>query len=239
MLLLVRALQGRFLRKYSLFYVYLGIVFFQSLALLIVYLQSAKYYRPFYWYAEFVSVVLGCGVVWGIYRQALRRFPGAARMARNVFLFILLMFFSKALVSTANGTLGWPSGTVVALERDFRAVQAVLLIGLLVVIVYFRIPLGRNLWGMMLGYGLFIGTSVIILALRVVLGDSFQMAWRYLQPLSYLTVLLIWCITLWSYHAVPLPETEPRVEHDYRLLAATTRKGLHHARALLGRALRP
>src|SRR5205823_13170190 len=50
MLLLVRALQGRFLRKYSLFYVYLGIVFFQSLALLIVYLQSAKYYRPFYWY---------------------------------------------------------------------------------------------------------------------------------------------------------------------------------------------
>src|SRR5437764_224401 len=139
MLLLVRALQGRFLRKYSLFYVYLGIVFFQSLALLIVYLQSAKYYRPFYWYAEFVSVVLGCGVVWGIYRQALRRFPGAARMARNVFLFMLLM----------------------------------------------------------------------------------------------------WCITLWSYHAVPLPETEPRVEHDYRLLAATTRKGLHHARALLGRALRP
>lgn len=238
-LLLLQALRGAFLRKYTFFYVYLGCVFFQSLFLLVVYLAKPKYYSPFYWYAEFLSVVLGSGVVWEIYRRALGRFPGAARMARNVLVFILLMVFSKVLVDTWNGTDWWPTGAVVELERNLRAVQATLLIGLVFVIAFYRIPLGRNSWGMMLGYGLFIGTSVIILALRVLLGDSFQTAWHYLQPLSYLLVLCIWCITLWSYNAAPVPKTEPKIEQDYQLLAGATRKGLLQARAYLGRAMRP
>jgi hypothetical protein len=238
-LLLFRAAREGFLRKYAMFYLYLGCVLVQSFSLLIIYLVRPTYYKPFYWYAEFLSVVLGCGVVWGIYRQALCRFLGAARMARNVLLFILVMVLSKLLVNTWNGTVWWPSGTVIALERDFRAVQAVLLIGFVIVIALYRIPLGQNLWGILLGYGLFIGTNVIILALRVLLGDSFQAAWLYVQPLSYLIVLCIWCITLWSYNAVPLPEAEPRIERDYQLLAAATRKGLLHILAFLGRAIRP
>jgi hypothetical protein len=237
--LLLRGLRGELHRKYRLFYVYMSCVFLQSFFLLIIYFVRPTYYKPFYWYAEFVSVVLGCGVVWGIYRRALCRFPGAARMARNVLFFVLIVVFSRVLANTWDGTVWWPSGTVIALERDFRAVQAVLLIGLLVVIAFYRIPLGRNLWGMMLGYGLFIGTNVIILALRVLVGDSFQTAWKYLQPLSYLAVLCAWCVTLWSYRAVPVPETEPRIEQDYQLLTLTTRKGLLHARAYLGKVIRP
>lgn len=238
-LLLLRALAGAYLSKYKLFYVYLGTVFFQSFFLLVVYLAKPKYYSPLYWYAEFLSVVLGCGIVWEIYRRALGRFPGAARMARNVLLFILLLVFAKVLVNTWNATVWWPAGAVVELERNLRAVQATLLIGLVFVIAFYRIPLGLNLWGMMLGYGLFIGTSVIILAFRVLLGDSFQTAWHYLQPLSYLLVLCIWCIALWSYKAAPVPDTEPKIEQDYQLLARTTRKGLLQARAYLGRAMRP
>lgn len=238
-LLLLRAFLGELLKKYYLFYIYLACVFLQSFSLLIIYLVWPESYRAFYWYAEFVSVVLGCGVVLAVYREALRLFPGAARMARNVLLFILLMAVSKGLVNTWNGTLWWPSGTVVALERDLRAVQAALLIGFVIVIALYRIPLGGNLRGILLGYGLFISSNVVVLALRVFLGDSFQTAWRYLQPLSYLVVLCVWCTTLWSYKAIPVPETEPRIEHDYQLLAAATRAGLRHARASLGRAIRP
>ena len=237
--LLFRAARAGFVRKYVTFYLYLSCVFFQSFSLLIIYFVEPRYYKPFYWYAEFLSVVFGYGVILGIYRQALCRYPGAARMARNMLLFILTMVSSKVLFDTWSGTLWWPSGTVVTLERDFRAVQAVLLIGLLVVIAIYRIPLGQNLWGMIFGYGLFISTSVMILALRVLFGRGFQAEWRYLQPLSYLIVLCIWCITLWSYKAVPVPNTESGIERDYQRVAAVTREGLHHARASLGRAIRP
>jgi hypothetical protein len=237
--LLFRAVRGGHFQKYPMFYLYVGCVLVQSLFLFVICLAEPRYYVSFYWYAEFVSVGLGCGVVWEIYRQALCRFPGAARMARNLLLFVVLMVFSKVLANTWNGRVLWPSGAVVALERDLRTVQAVLLIGLVVVITLYRIPLGRNLWGMMLGYGLFIGTSVITLALRVLLGDSFQTAWIYIQPMSYLTVLCIWCITLWSYKTVLVPTAERTIEQDYQLLAGTTRKGLLEARAYLGRAMRP
>jgi hypothetical protein len=238
-LLLFQAFKGEFLWKYTLFYLYLGSVFLQSFSLLIIYLAKPNYYAPLYWSAEFVSVVLGCGIVWEIYRGALGRFPGAARMARNVVLFILLMVFAKVLVNTWNGTVWRPAGMVVGLERDLRAVQAVMLIGLVIIIAFYRIPLGQNLWGMMLGYGLFIGTNVIILALRVLLGNSFQTAWHYLQPLSYLAVLCIWCITLWSYKAAPVPKTELQIEQDYQFLAGATKRGLLQARAYLTRAMRP
>ena len=238
-LLLFRALQGGFLRKYTLYFVYLSCVLSQSFSLLVIYLAAPKYYAPFYWYAEFFSLLLGCGVVWEIYRRALGRYPGAARMARNLLIFFLLMAFSKVLVNTWSGPIGWPTGTAIELERNLRAVQAILLMGLVIVIASYRIPLGRNLWGMLLGYGLFIGTSVINLTFRVLLGDSFQTAWQYLQPLFYLAVLCVWCITLWSYKAVPLPNTEPKIEHDYQFLAAATRKRLLQARAYLERAMRP
>ncbi|HVH72046.1 MAG TPA: hypothetical protein VNB49_13160 [Candidatus Dormibacteraeota bacterium] len=202
-----------------------------------IYLAKPKYYARFYWYVEFVGVMLGCGVVWEIYRRALAHFPGAAQMARNVLLFILLMVLSKALVDTWNGAAWWAT-TAVELERNLRAVQAAVLIGFLMIAAFYRIPLGQNLWGMLLGYGLLISSSVIILAFRILLGASFQTAWRYLQPLSYLTVLYIWCTTLWSYKIAPLPKAEPKIEQDYQLLAAATRKGLLQARAYLARTMR-
>lgn len=238
-LLLLQAFRRDFFRKYTLFYAYLSCVFLVSFFLLVIYLAEPNYYAPLYWSGEFVGVVLGCGVVWEIYRQALGRFPGAARMARNVLVLILLVIVSKVLANTWNGAVRWPAGIVVEVERNLRAVQAMALIGLVVVIAFYRVPLGQNLWGMMLGYGVFIGTSVIILALRVLLGDSFQTAWHYLQPLSYLAVLCIWCATLWSYKTAAVTKTEPKIEQDYQLIAGRTRKGLLQARAYLGRALRP
>ncbi len=238
-LLLFRAARGGFLKKYVPFYVYVSFVFCLSSVRLVIYLAEPTYYQSFYWHTQPLSVFVGCVVVWEIYRRALGRFPGAARMARNLLLLILLIVVAKVLANVPNVSAGWLTGTTAELERNLRAVQAVLLMGLVTVIASYRIPLGRNLWGMLLGYGLFVGTSVINLTLRVLLGDSFQTAWQYLQPLLYLTVLCVWCVMLWSYEAAPLPKTEPKIEHDYQLLAAATKKSLLRARAYLGRAMRP
>ena len=237
-LVLLRALKQRFLREYRLFYVYMGCVFFQSFALLVVYLAKPMYYARLYWYVEFVGVALGCGVVWDIHRRALGRFQGAAQMARNILMFTLLLVFSKVLVDAWNGVFLWTTA-VVELERNLRAAQAAVLIGFLIIVAFYRIPLGQNLWGMMLGYGLLISSSVIILAFRIVLGDPFQTAWHYLQPLFYLTVLCIWCTTLWSYRIAPMPKAEPKIEQDFQLLAAATRKGLLQTRTYLARTMRP
>ncbi len=238
LLLLIRALNGAFLRKYAVFYVYVGWVLALSSARLIIYLAEPAYYRAFYWHSQPLSVLVGCGVLWEIYRQALAGYPGAARMARNVLLFSVVMVFSKILVKAWTDS-GWRiAETTAELERNMRVVQAILLIALVLILAQYAIPLGRNLKGMILGYGFFIGTSVINLTFRLFLGDSFQKWWQYLQPIFYLAVLSVWCWALWSYQAAPLPATEPKIEEDYQLLATRTRKSLLFIRAYLGRAIR-
>jgi len=42
-----------------------------------------------------------------------------------------------------------------------------------------------------LGYGFFIGTSLINLSFRSHFGEKFHLWWLYLQPVSYLATLLI------------------------------------------------
>ena len=238
-LILVRAIRGRFLRKYSLFYLYLGWVFALSSVRLIIYLAEPAYYRVLYWYTQPLSVLIGCGLVWEIYRQAFRRYPGAARMARNLLLFLLLMLFSKLVVNAWNGSDWWQAESTAGLERNMRTVQGILLIALILVLAHYAIPLGRNLKGMLFGYGLFISTSVIDLTLRLLFGDSFQKSWQYLQPMFYMAALTVWGFALWSYQPAPLPVTEPKIEEDYRLLATRTRKRIFQIRTYLTKALRP
>jgi hypothetical protein len=237
-LLLGRAFTGGVLSKYPFFYVYVCFVLITSSWLFAVYLSRSTYYPRLYWYVEFFGAVLGCVVVWEIYRGAFRQFPGAARMARNVLALIAIVVLTKAIADGPSGSNWLPAATMIELERDLRAVQAGVLIGLVTVIAYYRVPLGSNLWGMMSGYGLLIGSNMITLTLRALLGDTFQRAWFYLQPLSYLTVLCIWCVTLWSYKSIPQPKLNPRVERDYQLLVDTTARALLEARIYLRKAMR-
>jgi hypothetical protein len=160
-------------------------------------------------------------------------------MARNVLLLVLAIVISKVIADNWNRIGGWPAGTAVEIERDLRAVQVALLIGLVAVLAVYRIPVGRNLWGMMLGYGLFISSNLITLTVRAFLGDAFQRAWSYVQPLTYVGALFLWCLTLWSYHPASPAETHPGIERDYQFLVQTTARGLLQARSYLRRALRP
>ena len=236
--LLVRAWASEWFRQYPFFFVYLACVFIEDVFLLGVYLFKFRYYTPLYWYAEFLSLAIGCGVSWEIFRLVLGRYPGAGRMARNVLVLALIMVISKDLGNAWSGGASWPS-TVVELERNLRAIQAVSLIILVLLSVYYVVPVGRNVKGILGGYGLFIATCVLTLTLRTSLGNEFQAAWVFLQPLCYTGVLVIWCGSLWSYEPAPPPELEAKIEQDYQSLALVTRKGLLQARAYLGKSMRP
>jgi len=213
-------------------------VFTQDVFLLVIYLFKFKYYRSLYWYGEFISIAIGCGVSWEIFRLVLGRYPGAGRMARNVLLFVIIMVCTKGLANAWNGAVAWP-GTAIELERNLRAIQALSLIVLAVLSSHYAIPMVRNVKGIFVGYALFIATSVMTLTLRASLGTTFRTAWEFFQPFCYAAVLGIWCTALWSYERGPQLETQSKIEADYQSIVLVTRKGLSQARALLGKAMRP
>ncbi|MFQ5817389.1 MAG: hypothetical protein ACE5H2_05460, partial [Terriglobia bacterium] len=225
-LLLIRSITGRFLTKYLLFYIYLWWVLLDSLVSFYLYVVKPGAYQSFYWYAEFLSVAVGYCVIWEIYTQALRDYAGAARMARRLLSVIYVVVLAKVLAHTISGSAWSLAETTAVLERNLRTVQAFLLVAILGLLVYYAIPVGRNLKGIILGYGFFVGTIVMSLTVRSYLGAEFQPVWQYLPAAAYFVTLLIWCATLWSYHPNPKPKTEIALERDYGLLAAQTTRGI-------------
>src|SRR5438094_10048587 len=99
--LLVRALQGNLQKYYSLFYLYLISVFLRSASLFVIYHLWPNFYSPAYWFTQFLIVLLGCALVWEVYKVALAQYLGVARMVSNVvgllFIFAITMTYMYGL----------------------------------------------------------------------------------------------------------------------------------------------
>ena len=238
-LLLFRGLQVRLLRRFPIFYFYILFVLADEILRFSVYRWYPDHYAQVYWSTQFLGLFIGSAVIFEIYRVGLVRFPGTARMTRYVLLFVFGVVVAKALTNPPDGLLSWLAGTSVELERDLRTVQALAILTLVALFLWYAIPFGRNLKGILLGYGLFIATSLVQFALWHYSIGNVEAFWPYAQPLSYILVLGVWLCALWS--TDPVPEIEPPVqlERDYQLLAASTRNQLQRALAFLGWAVRP
>jgi hypothetical protein len=234
----IRAVRAGFIGRYKWFYSYLIVVLLRDASLFAIYFIWPKVYRPVYWSTEFVGALLGCGLVWEVYKIALARYPGTARMARNLLALAFVFTFARVL-SKGSSTLHWvPGRTTLELELDLRVIEIAMLFALVAVFAYYAIPLGRNLNGIVYGYGLFLASSLVNLTLRERLGDSFQNLWQYIQPGCYMLVLLVWIWGLWSYRPVPEPEVEPVLELRYEALVRATRGKLFAARDRLAKGMR-
>ncbi len=232
-LLLVRSTQGRFYRRYPTFYFYLGSVLIVSLLRFAVFTFRASSYPAFYWYSQYFAATIGYAVILEIYSQAFKKYRGAVRVANGLLLCILAAVILNIVAGAASGS-AWPPGeTMAALERDMRALQSVLLFVIIALLAYYKVPIGRNLIGIVVGYSFYVATSVMSLGFGSLPGFGSRPGWRSVSPIAYLATLLIWCFTLWSYYNNPEPGPESKIERDYKFLSEQTRRILSKARSYL------
>lgn len=237
-MILFRGFTNRTLRQFPYFYSYLGYVLFQDVFRISIYLSHRDLYPQVYWSTQFIGLLFGCGLVWEICTLALRPFPGAQRVARYLLALVALLLVLNAALEIGQPGSNWAISTTVDLERDLRFVQAIALSVLFSVFAFYGLSLGRNLLGLTLGYGVFVASSVINLAVRARFGDQFQRWWQYLQPSLYLVVLLIWCASLWRYSAASSPAHTLRLAEDYSRLVNSTRTRLGELRSHLNRGIK-
>lgn len=210
-LLVTRSLRGDYFKRYPIFYSYILFVFLQSVARFAFYHLKPDWYASVYWFTEFVAIIAGCSVVFEFCRLGLKRYPGVARMARGGLLLAFLFTFSKVLFTAAQGAEGWTPALTFLLERDIRFVQIAATGILVAVVLLYRIPMSRNLKGIVLGYGFYLGTVVANLTFLGAFGERVQSAASRIQSSSYMLTLLIWTVALWSYSPVQTQASlEPR-----------------------------
>lgn len=234
---LLRGYRSKILIKYPFFYVYAACVFVASTLLYFLYHSqlTVAAYDTWYWDAEFLTLLAGYGILLEIFNHVLGPYPGAAKFARTtgIVAFGVVVCFASLYPRLFPQ---WSAGTSIEFERDLRTVQALFLGGLLVVIFYYRIAISRNMKGMIVGYGLYIATSLMSLALRAYAGMPFDNFWKIAQPLSYDLTLLVWLVALRSYTPAPIPVGRVDLDADYQELATRTRKAV---RSRFGRTARP
>jgi len=232
-LLLIRGFQEKLVRRFPIFYSYILFVLVEELLRFSVYRWFSSRYSQVYWATQFLSLVIGSAVIFEIYRVGLRSFPGTARMARYLLLIVFGAVFAKTLANPSGGVFWWIAERSLMLERNLRIVQALAILTLVSLFLWYAIPFGKNLKGILLGYGLFIAMSIVQLTLSYTWGDI-RLFWPYVQPVSYLLVLGLWASALWSAQSVPGGKRATQLEDDYEVLAASTRTQLRRALASLG-----
>lgn len=237
-LILVRAVRSRMVTKFPYFYGYIFCVFVVSLVLYIGNEVRPAFYESWYWPTQFATLVAGCGVVLDVAHHSFGFYPGAERVARVACLAIFgATIFYVGLKAAAQTEL-MPVAVTVGLERDLRVTEALLLVTVLSVVFYYDIGLGRNLVGLIVGFGTYVGVSLITLAVRAFAGPRFNEAWPILQSSAYLLSLMVWVVALWSYSPQPVPVDRTRLDDDYEAVERVTREMLDSLRSYFKRTVR-
>lgn len=238
--ILLRAIQTGVCRQYPLFFAYLSCVFLGD----IVMYPAGKLLHPgafrvCYWSKEFICVIVGYAVVMEVIERAFAHFEGPKRLGRNA---AMLTFAAIVAMTALDAAFQRAPNTIrasVEVEANLRGAELILLSIIIVVISYYSIPIGRNLKGIILGYGVCTLAVALNEAFRTFAGPSFQRAFSTIWSYSYIVSLVIWAVALWSYEANPSPAGWTPTDDDYATFASRTRSTLAGMRGYFRKAARP
>lgn len=237
--LLYRGLRQGLFPRYPFFFSYIAFVFAAEFMRFYAFRADDRLYFDVYWSTQFLSLVIGSAVFLDLYRVGLRSYPGTARMARATLLIVFAFLLARTLATRSVGIFQWFHQQSEQLELSLRMVQCIALFALVLLCVWYAVSLGKNLRGIVFGYGVFICLIILQLTAVTHFGAYLQTVWSYLQPCSYLVVLSLWLEALWVADENLPAMPNSKGGGDYSVLAASTQELLEQARERLGSAVRP
>jgi hypothetical protein len=237
-LLIYRGLRRKLFVMYPYFFSYIALIACsESIRIYLWIAASSQSYKVGYWITEFLGAIGGFAVTWEVYAQIMAPYRGLRRMTKAVLSLLLVLVVAKAVVELGDSPLRSLGPTTVELERNLRALQALLLLAVVGLVVHYAVPMGRNIRSILMGYGFYIGCHVIALSFRSQFGNSIEV-WRDLmQRLAYLTALIVWCVGVWSYAPNPVPNN--LIESDYDRISAQTSRAFGRLREHVTQSWRP
>jgi len=195
--LLMRGVKGRLVKLYPLFYGYIACVLTIDVLRFVCYKFDPIFYTNLYWYSEFLAILASYAVVFEIYKCSFKNHARAARLARGLLVLTLLVAVAGSAANTRVDGFRSPLNKIAQLTCDLRYVEGAMLAVVLFLLGIYRISLGRNLRGLVVGFGFLVGMSVMNLALLSQPGNEVSLVLRRLLPGSFVITLVIWSMALW------------------------------------------
>jgi len=197
-LLILRGVQLRLFRLFPLFYSYLVFAFCGTLSMYLTYWLDPQGYPSAYWIYYLITILAEFMVLVEISDQIFRSLPAIRQLGRA-----LTIAISAGLgIAYILPTVVWSGARDLALlDFTLRAsvTKAIILAVLFSVARHFGSPLGRNVSGIMLGFSLYVGMMIGIMACAKAFGSQLfaDIFWAII-PLAFLLCALVWTVSLWE-----------------------------------------
>lgn len=189
-LMLARGLHKRAPR----FFVYLTYVVLSNAALLIIYGYPQIYFYA-YWIQGLISWGLGFAVIYEIYVSLLAEYIALQKVGIYLFWIIgavLVMIALWSALSAPGSDVSRLVQTMLILERSVRIVEFGLLLALVVFASFFGLTWKNYLFGIALGFAIFLSMQLASIAIRSYSGKNVNALFNWLQAISYNAGVLVW-----------------------------------------------
>lgn len=193
-------------RMYPFFSMYAIWISLEHFTLVAAYLRFRPFYSTLYWHIDTVDVVLRFLVVWEVSHQTFLKGAGPNRSLSKGLAIIAFFLFAFACGATfwsyqhQNYTSVRSIG--LAMDSSFGSVQAVMILGTLLMARYYGVRYSRNVRGIALAFGVWLSVLTASSAM-VELTNSFLPYWYYLRPLSFVAMVVAWICALWIHEPNP------------------------------------
>lgn len=178
--------------------------------------HQPEWFAEAYWRIASISLFLRFLVDWEFFRGVFPRRSALRHIAWKTLL------AAEVIGVPAFLALSWSQAfslylvyrhLAIVIDQYFCLTQAILLLIPASVALYYRVPLGRNLRGLCVGFGIFVLVrSVDFASLQAFHG--FTPYWRLLTPATFIAMIAIWLWAFWDY--APPPRRESSEERSYQ-----------------------
>lgn len=190
------------IKRYPYFATFLVYDLSRSIILVALFYFSPEWHARVYWDTEAFALVLLFAIMWEVVRNL---FPAASSLRQLAWKTVLSV---EAVLLPCLLFLAWDwrqSGfheyAVLRLwpviEQYFTVGVSLLLLVVSAVARYYRVPLGRNMRGLISGFGIYLCLyAANFAALQVV--PQYHLAWQWLSTIMYSAMVTCWLWAFWN-----------------------------------------
>jgi len=179
-------------------------------ALLVIYYAEPAFYPTASWFRLLTSLLIEFAVLVEISDHIFTPYPAVRLVGRLLAIFGGVIFFSASVLPIPFEA---KSSDLVLLEvtKNLSLAKAAIIVMLLAAAWYCRLPIGKNVSGIMLGFALYLAINVASFTAAEQFGKVlYAKVLNLLFLLSYDLCLVVWTMALWRFQPGTVPSSRPR-----------------------------
>lgn len=203
MTLILRGKRGGLFLHFPLFYSYIAYTFSGSLITFLIYRLRPGSYPTSYWFYFLINLLAEFAVLVEISDHVFKPYPAIRQFGRFLTICISTLFF---ILYIFPSFLQFRPSSLALLDFSLRTLltKAVIIVALGAAARYYRLPLGKNVGGLMMGFALYLGVYIASLAAAQIFGKVlYANILQFMGPLGSILCLLGWTATMWQFEAIP------------------------------------